>query len=92
MREIIVMASVLILILSVSGCISDACQSVENELANQNVTCKCSSSDVGNVFPDEAKNATEGEKCYCVCFKDGLTIKAVTPKPNDTLSEGFFPR
>lgn len=92
MRETIAMASVLVLVLLVSGCVSDACKSVEREMANQNITCSCSSVDTENVFPEEAKNATEGDKCYCICLKDGLTVKAVTPKPDETVPEGFFPK
>lgn len=81
MKELIGLACVFILLVSVSGCLSDACKEVEKEMANQNITCRCSGSDAGNIFPDEAENATEGEKCYCVCIKDGISIKAVTPRP-----------
>ena len=91
MREAFALTLVFILLVSVSGCLSDACKEVEKEMANQNITCRCSGSDVGNVFPEEAKNATEGEKCYCICIKDGISIKAITPRPNSTVGSIFIP-
>lgn len=88
MKKVIAIACLICAVMFISGCIqTDACKQVEEEMAAKNITCKCSSSDTGGIFPDETENLTEGEKCYCICIKDGISIKAITPKPTGGVSE-----
>jgi hypothetical protein len=88
MKKMVALMSLILIVLFISGCVgSDACKQLEEEMAARNISCRCSSSDTGNLFPDEAENATEGEKCYCICIEDGVSVKAITPKPSEEAPE-----
>lgn len=76
----------LVLVISISGCLEeDTCKEIENEMTKHNITCKCSTTDFQPFTPEEVEERIDEVKCYCLCTKDGISVKVIL-LPNDVSS------
>ncbi len=69
MKRIWIILILMIMIIFISGCVSDECKDLEKHLKEVNMTCKCRK---GTVVPEPLSNRSDVKPmCFCVCLING---------------------